>query len=70
MGKLKQLRESAGLTQKELAEMASVSIRNIQHYEQGQKDINKAQAIAIYKIANALNVPMESILDIKKEGGE
>ena len=39
---LKRIRTAAGLSPRQLADKAEVSIRNIQMYEQQQNDINKA----------------------------
>ena len=50
---LKIHRHIAGLSQKELAELAGIPIRTIQQYEQRQKNINKAQVqylIALSKV--------------------
>jgi transcriptional regulator with XRE-family HTH domain len=60
---LKRIRESAGLTQSQLAEQAAVSLRSIQMYEQRNKDINKAQAITLAKIARVLNCAIEDTLE-------
>ena len=60
---LKRFREIAGLSQSQLAEEAGVSLRSIQMYEQRNKDINKAQAINLVKIARALNCNIESLLE-------
>lgn len=65
MSKLKQIREAAGLSQSQLANSAGVNIKSIQGYEQGERDINKAQALTLYQIAKALNVSMENLLEIK-----
>lgn len=62
---LKDLRAKAGLSQSQLAEKAGVNLRMIQKYEIGDKDINKAQAITIYKLSLALNCNMEDLLDVK-----
>ena len=43
MSNLKKIREAVGLSQNKLAILSGVSNRMIQHYEQGVKDINKAQ---------------------------
>jgi transcriptional regulator with XRE-family HTH domain len=64
MSNLKRLREESGLSQNKLAEISGVSIRMIQHYEQGVKDINKAQGITLYKIAKALNCKMDDLLEL------
>ena len=64
MSKLKENRERAGLTQKELSERSGVNIRTIQDYEQGRKLINKAQGLSVYNLANALNVIIEELLEL------
>lgn len=61
---LKRIRKEKNLSQKSLSELSGVNIRMIQYYEQGAKDINKAQASIIYKLAQALNCNMEDILEI------
>ena len=66
MSKLKEARERAGLTQKELSERSGVNLRTVQNYEQGYKDINKAQGLSLYKLAKALNVTMEDLIEFKK----
>lgn len=65
MSKLQNKRKAAGLSQAKLAQAADVSVRVIQHYEQGFRDINTAQAITVYKIAKALNVNIEDLLEIE-----
>ena len=64
MSNLKKIREATGLSQSKLAEVSGVSPRMIQYYEQGVKDINKAQAITLYKISQALNCKIEDLLEI------
>lgn len=60
-------RTLAGFTQAKLSELSGVNIRMIQHYEQGIKDINKAQGITLYKLAKALGCQMEDLIEeIKK----
>ena len=41
--KLQKLRQAAGLSQSQLAEAAGVNVRMYQKYEQGDRDISKAQ---------------------------
>lgn len=60
--KLKALRESKDLSQSQLAKASGVNVRTIQDYEQGRRDISKASYSIINKLAEALNVPIESIL--------
>lgn len=63
MTNLKKLRTGSELTQSKLAEVSGVNFRMIQHYEQGVKDINKAEAITVYRLAQALNCYMEDLLE-------
>lgn len=60
--RLKKFREASGLSQSKLAETSGVSVRMIQHYEQGVKDINKAEAITVYRLAKALDCTVEDII--------
>lgn len=62
---LARLRTYAKLTQKALAENSGVSVRMIEQYEQGKKDINKASAETVYKLSQALGCSMEDL--IKKQ---
>lgn len=64
MSKLKKLRQERGYSQSKLSEASGINVRMIQYYEQGSNDINKAQAITVYKLAKALGVTVEDILDI------
>ena len=59
---LKALREAAGLSQSALASASGVSIRMIQHYEQGVKDLSKAQVITALKLAKSLGVTVEQLI--------
>lgn len=63
MSKLKELRTGAELSQAKLAEASGVNVRMIQYYEQGVKDINKAEAMTVYRLAQALNCYMEDLLE-------
>lgn len=64
MTNLKHKREEAGLSQSGLAEASGVSVRMIQHYEQGFKDINKAAVITVKRLADALGCKIEDIIEI------
>jgi DNA-binding transcriptional regulator YiaG len=63
MTNLKRLREASGMSQAKLAAAAGVSLRSIQMYEQRNKDINKANAITVGKLARALFCDAESLLE-------
>lgn len=51
---LKILRQKAGLSQRELAELSGIPVRTIQQYEQQRKNINKAQAEYLVMLAKVL----------------
>ena len=61
---LKRIRRYAGLSQKELSEISGVPIRQIQLFEQRQRDINKAQALSVAKLGRALGCRSEALLEI------
>lgn len=61
---LKRIRKIAGLTQKELAVLSGVSIRQIQLFEQKQRDINHTMAIDVVKLARVLGCKTEDLLQI------
>ena len=67
MNKLKQLREAKGWTQASLSANSGVNLRMIQKYERGEKDLNKAEALTVYKLAKALECEVVDLLEIKKE---
>ncbi len=60
---LKRIRTTYGCSQRELAEMSGVSLRLIQMYEQRNKDINKAQAGSVYRLAKVLGCAMVDLLE-------
>ncbi|MCR5000151.1 MAG: helix-turn-helix domain-containing protein [Lachnospiraceae bacterium] len=60
---LKRLRSYARLSQTHLAKSAEVPLRQIQMFEQGQRDINKTQAQTLQKLAHSLGCSMEDLLE-------
>ena len=60
---LKKIRKASGMTQKELAEASGTSLRMIQLYEQRNKDINKAQAITLSRIAHVLGCNTNDLME-------
>lgn len=66
MTKLRELTQAAGITQKDLAEKSGVPLRAVQDYSQGHKSINGAAAITVYKLARALGVTVEDLLEDEK----
>lgn len=64
--KLQERRKKMGLSQSKLAEASGINVRMIQHYEQGVKDINKAETITVYKLAQALECLVEDLIEINE----
>lgn len=60
--RLKTLRQAAGLSQSELARRSGVSLRSIQHYEQGSKDIHRAAGETLLAFARSLGTTVEDLL--------
>lgn len=59
---LKTIRKQARLTQQRLAEISGVTLRMIQAYEQGDQDIQKAEAQTVFALSRALGCSPESII--------
>ncbi len=60
--RLKRLRTYAGLTQKMLADRSGVALRQIQLFEQEQRDISKTQSSTLLMLSRALNCRMEDLI--------
>lgn len=60
--RLQEARQAAGLSQRQLAEKAGISVRTLQHYEIGDKDIRKAAVVTVLALANALDCDINDII--------
>ena len=60
---LKRIRTAYGCSQSELARRSGVSLRSIQMYEQRNKDINKASAETVHRLAKTLGCTMEDLIE-------
>ena len=60
---LKRIRTTYGCTQAVLAKQSGVTLRSIQMYEQRRKDINKASAETLYRIAKVLGCTIEDLIE-------
>lgn len=60
---LKLMRERAGITQAELAERTGCGVRSIQMYEQRNRDIGRARAADVIRIAQALDCEVEELIE-------
>ena len=63
MKNIQRIRKQRGMTQKELASRSGVDIRKLQNYEQGVRDINGASVLTVYKLARALGVNTEELIE-------
>lgn len=61
--KLRILREASGLSQSKLGEASGVPLRQIQLFEQRQRDINKTAAETLLKLSKALCCKMEDLIE-------
>ena len=66
MSKLKTKRQATGLSQSQLAKRVGMSVRVLQSYEQGLRDINKAAADMVYRLAVALGCTIEDLIDCER----
>ena len=60
---LKLLRQKAGLSQRELADLSGIPVRTIQQYEQRQKNINKARAEYLVMLAKTLCCEIDKLIE-------
>ena len=63
MTKIKEVRTAKGLTQKELSEKSGLSIRTLQHYEQGGKNFDHARIDTLLNVCEALDCTLFDILE-------
>ena len=63
MSRLKRIRQYAGLSQRELADLSGVPLRTIQQYEQRAKDINKANVDYVVSLSKVLKCEVAMLLE-------
>lgn len=61
--KLKEMRQSRGLSQSKLAEKTGINIRTLQHYEQGSKNFDHARIDTILRVCIALDCKLDDIIE-------
>ena len=61
--KLRMRRETCGFSQSELSSDADVPVRQIQLFEQRQRDINKCAAITLLKLSRSLHCSIEDLME-------
>ena len=65
--KLAWIRTLRGLSQSQLAKKSGVCRNAIRNYEQRRRRIDAATGEVLWRLATALEVPMESLLEHDKE---
>lgn len=61
--KLKTIRESKDLSQGDLSKLSGISVRTLQHYEQGSMNIDKANLKTLLQLTISLNCKLIDILE-------
>ena len=61
--RLKVRRTNSGMSQSELASASGVAIRQIQLFEQRQRDINNSAAITLLQLSKALHCQIEDLIE-------
>ena len=61
---LKRIRMLSGYSQRELSELSGVSLRQIQLFEQRQRNINHTKAENVFRLAKILNCKCEDLIEI------
>ncbi len=60
--KLQNARQAAGMSQSQLARAAGISVRVLQDYERGARDISGAKLATLLKLCNALHCELRDII--------
>lgn len=60
--KLQNARQAAGMSQSQLARAAGISVRVLQDYERGARDISGAKLATLLKLCNALHCDLRDII--------
>jgi transcriptional regulator with XRE-family HTH domain len=60
--KLQNARQTAGMSQSQLARAAGISVRILQDYERGARDISGAKLATLLKLCNALHCKLRDII--------
>lgn len=60
--RLKEQREKAGLSQGKLADKTGLSVRTLQDYEQGRKNLNGAKVVTLLTLCEALDCKLSALI--------
>lgn len=64
---LAKIRKERGLSQSSLSNKVGVSLNSIKSYELRRRDINKAEALTVYRLAQALDCEVGDLLELEEE---
>lgn len=62
MSYLKLLRQKMGYSQSELSKLTDIPLKTLQHYEQGDKDLSKANVGYVLRLSKALSCTPEDLI--------
>ena len=65
--KLQEMRKAKGLSQSQLAEIAGINVRTLQHYEQMSKNFDHARLDTILRVCLALECKIEDITENQRQ---
>lgn len=63
MTNLQRIRKERGISQAELSARVGINLRTLQHYEQGDRDINGAAVETVLRIADALGCDPRELME-------
>lgn len=63
MNKLKEMRNKAGLSQSQLANLSGINVGTLRHYEQGSKNFDHARIDTILKICLILDCKISDVIE-------
>ena len=62
--KLREMREKRGISRGQLSDASGISVRTIEGYEQGLRNIEDASVVTVHRLAKALYCKIEDIVDL------
>lgn len=63
VSKLKEMRQKAGFSQSQLANLTGINVGTLRHYEQGSKNFDHARLDTILKTCIILDCKLENIIE-------
>ena len=60
--KLKAARKASGISQVKLAEMTGINLGSLRNLEHGEKNLNMAKMLTVYRLCNAMQCSLYDLL--------